>query len=284
MDNDGTAINSGLDELSSLAAQAQALEDVERAKTGQQCSFIALVQGNSGMVIPDDPGYIEGVKMHDFVIPQKKLILGQSFEATPLGQFKLYAEMAKKERDNELPPTLGFWMPEDAENVPVQGYFDRPLPNGNVLRPVHWVFLYLHQYPEIEDAVLPFRSIGNTVYTNLAKLIKSESAICTELRFRVSKQAIRNESYRTTNYYPKFELAGRNFTYRNGAISPQQLPAETVKEILERSIQIQRDYAEMRMIGRKNTSALLKPPAPEPAVSLPNQPVRKFEDDELPPF
>jgi hypothetical protein len=277
MNNDGTAINSGLDELSALAAQAQALEAIERAKIGRQCNFIALAQGNSGMLLPDDPGYIEGVKLHDFVLPQKKLILGQTFNATVLATCKLYAETAKKERDNEVPPTLGFWMPEDAENVPVQGYFDRPLPNGNILRPVHWVFLYLHDHPEIEDAVLPFRSIGNTVYTSLAKQIKSESAICTELQFKVSKQAIRNESYRTTNYYPKFELAGRNFTFRNGMVNPQLLASETVKEILVRSTQIQQDYADMQLVGRKNVSALLKPPAP--VESLPEQPVREFDDD-----
>jgi hypothetical protein len=34
--------------------------------------------------------------------------------------------------------------------------FDRELPNGNVLQPCHWVFLYLHDFPEIEGGLIAF--------------------------------------------------------------------------------------------------------------------------------
>jgi hypothetical protein len=243
------------DELSALAMQNKELEDAERAKTGGQNSFITLVQGNSGILLPDDSAYIKGVKLHDYVIASKKLRLGATLDVTILGMFKLYAETAKKEKETDMAPTVGFWMPEDAMQIPVEGIFDRPLPNGNVLKPVHWVYVYLHDHPDITDGMIAFRSTGNSVYAALEKLIKSESAICTELRFTVTKQPIKNETYKTTNYYPKFEIAGRNFKMDgNGKVIPVKggLKVDEIKEILMRSNKVQKDYADMKLVSRKN--------------------------------
>jgi hypothetical protein len=243
------------DELSALAAQNKSLEDSERAKTGSQNSFITLVQGNSGILLPDDSAYIKGVKLHDYVISAKKLRLGATLDITVLGMFKLYAETARKEKESDMAPTVGFWMPDDAMQIPVQGIFDRPLPNGNVLKPVHWVYVYLHDNPDIEDGMIAFRSTGNSVYAVLEKLIKYESSICTELRFTVTKQAIKNETYKTTNYYPKFEISGRNFKMdESGKVLPVKggLKADEIKEILKRSNKVQKDYAEMKLVAKKN--------------------------------
>jgi hypothetical protein len=248
------------DELSALAAQNKELEDSERAKTGGQNSFITLVQGNSGILLPDDSAYIKGVKLHDYVISSKKLRLGATLDITILGMFKLYAETARKEKETDMAPTVGFWMPEDAMQVPVQGIFDRPLPNGNVLKPVHWVYVYLHDHPDITDGMITFRSTGNSVYAALEKLIKSESSICTELRFTVTKQSIKNETYKTTNYYPKFEISGRNFKMdEEGKIVPVKggLRADEIKEILTRSNKVQKDYADMKLVAKKNNIAAL---------------------------
>jgi hypothetical protein len=243
------------DELSALAIQNKELEDTERAKTGGQNSFITLVQGNSGILLPDDEAYIKGVKLHDYVISSKKLRLGAALDVTVLGMFKLYAETARKEKETDIAPTVGFWMPEDAMQIPVEGIFDRPLPNGNVLKPVHWVYVYLHDHPDITDGMIAFRSTGNSVYAALEKLIKSESAICTELRFTVTKQAIKNDTYKTTNYYPKFEISGRNFKLdESGKVLSVKggLKADEIKEILTRSNKVQKDYAEMKLIAKKN--------------------------------
>jgi hypothetical protein len=259
------------DELSSLAAQNKELEDAERAKTGGQNSFITLVQGNSGILLPDDSAYIKGVKLHDYAISSKKLRLGPTLNITILGMFKLFAEVAKKEKETDMDTTVQFWMPEDAEQVPVQGIFERPLPNGNILKPVHWVYVYLHDYPDIEDGLIAFRSVGNRVYTALAKLIKSESSICTELRFTVTKQAIKNDTYKTTNYYPKFEISGRNFKLdENRKVLPVKggLKADEIKEIFMRSNKAQSDYASCKLVARKtNLAGLLA--APKALAALP---------------
>jgi hypothetical protein len=256
-----SAVKDGdLDELSALAATAKELEDTERAKTGGNSLFITLVQGNSSILAEGDPRYLKGVKMHDYVIAQNKLRLGATLDATVIGVFKLYEEKARREKDNEMAPTVGFWMPEQAEQVPLgEGeIFARPLTNGNILMPVHWVFLYLHDHPEIEGAMLSFRSTGNKVYDQLRKLLKAETRICTELRFTIGKQGIRNENFKKTNFYPEFNVSGRNFDYVNNRVVPIKggLDAGTLKVILQRSKEIQEDYASCRLVAKRGTQTL----------------------------
>lgn len=266
---------SELDELSALALSAKALEDEERAKSGGSSLFITLVQGNSGILVEGDPRHVKGVNLHDYVISQKKLLLGPSMDATVLGCFKLYAEKKKKERDNEMAPTVQFWMPRQAEDVEIGPgeIFARPLANGNVLLPVHWVFLYLHDHPELEGIVLPFQSTGNRIYEQLKKLLKSETRICTELRFKIGKQGIHNDDYKTTYYFPEFTPAGKNFTMDDaGRLRLEGVNAATAKEILARSKALQEDYAANKIVTLKSEAtirSLIGGQAPRPALPAP---------------
>jgi len=253
--------------LDALAAEAKQHEDVERAKSSSNNNFITLVQGNSGILLEDDARYIKGVKLHDYVIAAKKLKLGAKFTATVLGMFKLYAELAKTDANNkdEMAKTVSFWMPDDAEQVPVAPgeNFDRYLGNGHVLVPVHWVYLYLHDYTDIDDALLSFRSTGNRVYKDLEKLVKAESSLCTELRFSVGKQAIKNDKYKTTNYYPKFDLIGRNYSFKNNKVVPEKgMDSAELAEMLTRSKTKLAEYAAMKLVGKKHS---IQPLLPGPA-------------------
>jgi len=273
-----TTASVGSEDLSALVLANKEMEDIERAKTGSQNSFITLVKATSGIVDANDPAYIKGVKVLDYAIASKKLGLGKALDVTILGMFKLYAEVTPKEKDSDMPKTVKFWMPEDAAQYPVAGIFDRPLPNGNVLQPNHWVFVYLHAHPEIEDGLIAFRSKGNSVYAQLEKLIKAESSVCTELRFSVTNQAIRNETYKKNDYYPKFEITGHNYklTEDNKVVKTKdsKVDAATLKEIIERSYKIQKSYQEMKMVAKQ--SAL---PAPNGRAALP-APKGGYVDDE----
>jgi hypothetical protein len=136
------AVNTA-DELASLALSNKELEDEQRALTGNQNSFITLLKANSGALDKNNPAFIKGAKALEYAVTAKKLRLGAKLNATIIGMFKVYAETAKKDKDGDMPPTVGFWMPEDAAQFPVVegGIFDRDLPNGNILQPCHWVFL-----------------------------------------------------------------------------------------------------------------------------------------------
>jgi hypothetical protein len=277
--------STAIDELALLALANKEMEDEERAKTGSQNSFITLLKGNSGALDKNSPNYIKGAKALEYAILSKKLRLGSKLDATIIGMFKIYAEATRKEKDSDMSTTVGFWMPEDAAQFPIAAgsIFDRELPNGNVLQPCHWVFLYLHDNPDIEDGLISFRSKGNSVYAALQKLVKAESSLVTELRFEISNQDVKNEKHKKTDYYPKFEIAGRNFrlTENNKIVIPKDsdMDAETLKEILERSKKVQEDYRQMRLVGRRNVLALTGPAA-RPALTAGNSGYEDGDDEE----
>jgi len=252
--------STGGDDLSALVLANKELEDAERAKTGSQSSFITLVKANSGIIDKNNPNYIKGVKPLDYAISSKKLTLGKEFDATIIGMFKLYAEVAAKEKESDMPKTVKFWHPDDAMQYPVEGYFDRPLPNGNILQPRHWVFLYLHKHPEITDGLIAFGGKGNKIYVELEKLIKAESTVCTELRFKVTNQDIYNDSYKKTDYYPKFEITGHNYKLtEDGKVvkaKDSDVDEATLREILTRSNEVQKAYREMRMVAKQSIHTL----------------------------
>jgi hypothetical protein len=258
-----------LDELSSLAAAAKAHEDVERSKTTQSNSFITLVQGNTAVLKPDSESFVKGAKLYDYVITKSKTRLGQTLDATVLGMFKLYTETERKKNPSDLAKTVQFWMPEDAVQMPLLpgSNFDRQTREGNILSVTHWVFLYLHKHPEIEDAVLAFKSIGNKAHSDLAKLVAASSSLCTELRFMVTKQAIKSKNYSEAYYYPKFEIVGRNYKYEDGKVlkTADGLDADELEDVLRRSADLYKAYANMQMVSRKNIAALA---AQAPAKAL----------------
>ena len=265
---------SAVDDLESLVLANKEMEDEERAKTGSQNSFITLLKANSGVLDKNNPAYIKGAKALEYAITSKKLRLGTKLTATIIGMFKIYAEATPKERDADMPTTVGFWMPEDAARFPIAAgsIFDRALPSGNVLQPCHWVFLYLHDNPEIEDGLIAFRSKGNAIYTSLQKLVKAESSVVTELRFEISHQDIYNEKFKKTDYYPKFEIVGRNYrlTEDDKIVIPKDsdMDRATLKEILTRSNKVQEDYKQMKLVARRNAAALTGP-AGRPALAAP---------------
>jgi hypothetical protein len=259
---------SELDKLSVMAASSKAYEDELRAQEGSSNSFIAMAQGNTGILKPDNSAYVKGAKMYDYVIAKNKLRLGSTLDVTVLGMFKLYTERAKKQKPTDLPKTVAFWLPEDAVNVPLapNNNFERLLPNGNTLMLTHWVFVYLHKHPEIDDGVIALQSIGNKVYKELQKEVAAQSELCTELRFSVTKQPIDSKEHEAW-YYPKFEVAGRNYRFEGGKIVllKDGLPEDELAEVLRRSSALHEEYASRRMVSKKNLAAIAGP-APRPAL------------------
>jgi len=275
------AKSAGSDDLSALALANKELEDAERAKTGSQNSFIALLKANSRAIDKNNPEFIKGAKPLSYCIAKKKILLGSDLDVTILGMFKVYAEVTPKEKDSDMPKTVKFWNPEDAAQYPVDGWFDRPLPNGNVLQPHHWIFVYLHDHPEIEDGIISFAGKGNKVYSELVKLVKAESSVCTELRFKVTNQGIYNDTYKKTDYYPKFEITGHNYKLtEDGKVAKtkdSKVDAATLKEILTRSNEAQKAYSEMKMVAKQNVRAL---PAPGGRAALSAGKGGYVDDDE----
>jgi len=83
----------------------------------------------------------------------------------------------------------------------------------------------------------------------------------TELRFKITHQAIVNDKYKKTDYYPKFEIVGRNYKVgKDGKVlksKDSDLDAATLKEILTRSHELFEDYSKLKLVGKQNVQALL---------------------------
>ena len=252
-------------DLNSLIAQAAQAEAVIRAESGSNLQWIKILDPSANELVEGDAAYIKGAKARDFVIASSKTRLGQNIDATIVGMFKVFAEVKPAASKAEMPKTVGYWHPSDAMQVPLEGNFDRPLANGNVLQPVHWVFLYLHDNPDIEGVVLSFRSTGNKYYNELEKLVKANSHIAPELRLTIGTQAVKNETYNKTYYYPKFELQEQ----RNCAYSPEEglksvkggLDKETLAEVLRRYGEVYKAFTEYTLVTKRTNIAGMLPGA-----------------------
>lgn len=252
--------------LLSMVAQAAAKEAEVRAQSGSNLTWITLVDPTSNILIEGEPSYIKGAKPRDFVVTARKQRLGQALDATIIGMFKVYAEVEPAATKGDMAKTVRYWHPADAEQVPLEGNFDRPLNNGHVLQPVHWVFLYLHDNPDLEGVVLSFRSTGNKIYSQLEKLVKGNSTIVPELRFTVGSQGIKAEKYNRTYYYPKFELQDqRNFQYtpENGVQRVKGgLENDELETVLTRYAELYKAFSEYILVAKKGDIASLIPGAP----------------------
>ena len=252
-------------DLNSLIAQAAQAEAVIRSESGSNLQWIKILDPSANELIPEDAAYIKGAKARDFVIASSKTRLGQNIDATIVGMFKVFAEIEKPANANDMPKTVGYWHPSDAMQVPLEGNFDRPLANGHVLQPVHWVFLYLHDNPDIEGVVLSFRSTGNKYYNELEKLVKANSHIVPELRFTISTQAVKNEKYNKTYYYPKFEIQGQRnceYTPEGGLKSVKGgLDKETLAEVLRRYGEVYQAFTGYTLVAKRNNIAGMLPGA-----------------------
>lgn len=258
-------------DLNALIAQAAQAEAVIRSESGSNLQWIKILDPSANELVEGDAAYMKGAKARDFVIASSKTRLGPSMDATIVGMFKVFAEIEKPANANEMPKTVGYWHPADAMQVPLEGNFDRPLANGHVLQPVHWVFLYLHDHPEIEGVVLSFRSTGNKYYNELEKLVKANSHIVPELRFDISTQAVKNEKYNKTYYYPKFEIQDQ----RNCAYSPEEglksvkggLDKDTLAEVLKRYGEVYKAFTEYTLVTKRTNIAGMLPGSPAQTVA-----------------
>lgn len=258
-------------DLNTLIAQAAQSEATIRAESGSNLLWLKILDPSANELIEEDAAYIKGAKARDYVIATSKTCLGKELDATIVGMFKVFAEVEKPAVQGDMPKTVGYWHPTDAMQVPLEGNFDRPLANGHVLQPVHWVFLYLHDNPDLEGVVLSFRSTGNKYYNELEKLVKANSKIVPELRFTISTQAVKNEKYNKTYYYPKFEIQEQ----RNCAYSPETglasvkggLDKETLAEVLKRYGEVYKAFREYTLVSKRSNIAQLLPGAQSRTVS-----------------
>lgn len=269
-------VNVNLKNLAALVSQGKAMEDAERAKSGGvQRSYVKIITKPQDPILDEgDKAYIKGAKLMNFVIANRKIVLGPKFTCTVLGLFKIYEETLMKDagKDDEMPKVLGYWMPEDAEQIEVDGIFDRPFISRDgkphVLKPVHWAVIRIDKHAELDDTLFAFRSVGNSVFKELEKLLKSNTQIAPQAKIQVTVQKIANKY--GASFYPKFELAGMNFALKDNG-EPKEVEGgmdkAEIAEVIQRWSGLYEEYASAKMVARKpNVAALIAGPGTAPAL------------------
>ncbi len=264
---------SEFDDLSNLAMETKLYEDDIRAQTGNTNTWIKTIQGGAPEITRGSSSLIKGAEAGDFLIPlaEGKFAAKETLRVTVLGMFKVYTEKKPAPMKNGqklgMDMTVSFWLPDDAEQIPLADgdNFRRNLSNGNFLAPMHWVFVYLHEFPQIKDALIPFQSVGNSYYTKLMKLVKAKSSVSTEIVIDLKCVPVENADYATTNYYIEAEFVGNNYDL---SVDPDTgagkvtllkggMKAEQVREILELSKKMLREYKEARLVSKRSQQQLL---------------------------
>ena len=247
--------------LNEVIQRVSATEAAHRASEGSSLTWITLIGAKSKMLIKKDDAYIQGAKVDDFAIASKKLLLGEKFKAVVLGIFKVYAEMTVPATKDDMAKTVGYWHPNDAEQVPLEGNFKRPLPNGNNLEVQHWALLYLPDHPELEGVVLTFKGAGNQYAKKLSKLIKDNSTVSPELMLEFTAEQVENKKFNTYFSYPVAEIAGRNFEFDGSKVTLKDMKEAEAEVVIDRWADVQEAYDKGSMVARK---ASLPKAAPAP--------------------
>jgi hypothetical protein len=293
--------------LAALLAGGRVHEDQERdALQSFQKSYLNIVSKLTDPVLKaDKPEYIKGAKLLNYVIPSSKINLGANPIVTVVGMFKVYEERkVVPQGSKELPPLIRYWHPLDAEQIKLEGSFERPFlakgRNGapdemHVLKPVHWLCVWIEKHPDIEDGLLTFKSKGNQIYQNIVKAIKaSDVQYAPQLKIKLKTQEIPAPEYNAVYIYPDFEIIEDelNFAVKNvkGVDTPVTvdggLSEEDMVKVLTLYDRLAKEYADFSMVGRiKDISKLVAGPAEGQKllsgakVNKPGTPVVDDDDD-----
>ena len=173
--------------LNELKEKAKKLEDLTRE--GMNVTFISLASPNCEALKKGKESFIEGLSTGEYYIHKEKKRLGGDLRVVALGFLRAFNHFQSMDNNSNY---LGVVSREEGMKYPLaQVFFNgkpnfsiRELPDGTVLRPVIWVPVFLPDFPEIENAVLTFKSTSVPVATAWKKKIEatkdpSPSFVCT---------------------------------------------------------------------------------------------------------
>jgi hypothetical protein len=266
-----------MSELQNLFTQNIAMERQHSASGKRDWGYMRIL-GNSArdMSIMDrrSENFIEGASRGSWIIPKYNLCLGETVKITILGMFKVFEDVvAGIGTEDGQGKIVDFWLPSDVMNIPKANAFDHAYVDADgvehTLRVVHWVFVRLEDYPEIEDAIIVHRSVSNRVYRDLQKDLSGSS--CTQYTIELSSQEIKvgkNPAY----LYPRYTLGAENYQVQDDQISLVSggKTEEELVQILKTSQKFYKDYENAVLVTKKqNLASILG--VPSVSIAAPEQ-------------
>ena len=187
------------EELAQLMAEGKKHQDAENSGDGVKADYILLAKTATKALNPKQTElYIAGLKIGDFFLQKEKKILGDKLKVVPLAFITLYQEKESRDMNAKF---FGVWNKMQAESFPlVDGsYFDRQLPNGHILQPVNWVCVEVLGHPEIENAVITYKSTGSRLWRKWKDDAKPRSQTSATLIYEISELEVSNDKNEWTD-------------------------------------------------------------------------------------
>ena len=187
------------EELATLMAEGKKLQEAENAGDGVKADYILLAKTSTKALNPKQKElYIEGLKIGDFFLQKEKKVLGDKLRVVPLAFITLYQEKESADKDAQF---YGVRNKEQAETYElVDGsYYDRQLPNGHILQPVNWVMVEVLGHPELENAVIAYKSTGSRIWRKWKDDVKPRSQTSATLIYEISEMDVKNDKNEWTD-------------------------------------------------------------------------------------
>lgn len=231
------------EELDALVKQNAQLQVNEQSGDGIKADYVLLAKdGTKALKRSQKDLYIEGLQMGDFFIQKDKVVLGASIDVVPLAFVVLYQEKDGAGRDSNF---FGNWNREQALTYPlVEGsFYNRQLPNGHILCPVNWAMVEVLGHPELENAVMTFKSTGTRIWKAWKEDAKSRSASSATLVYTMSEKVYSNADYEWTDF---------GFAYKGSILESDRAQAV---HCLKKSNGIREAYEKSLLIGNRTVES-----------------------------
>lgn len=237
------------EEIATLMAQNAKLQEKENEGDGIKADYILLAKPASKALKKSQTDlYIQNLKIGDFYIQKDKKNLGDKLKVVPLAFITLYDELDNVPQNAKF---YGTWNKEQAVAFPVAdgSYFDRQLPNGHILKPKNWVMVEVIGHPELENAVIAYKSTGSRIWKKWKEDAKGRSGSSATLVYEIREEAQAND---------KNDWTDIGFEYVESLLETDKTMAV---KCLKKSNALRESYEKHVLIGNHDVQALSAPKA-----------------------
>lgn len=256
------------DEIATLMAQNAQLQAKESEGDGVKADYILLAKaGSKALKHSQKDLFIEGLAVGDFYLQKEKVNLGKKLKVVPLAFITLYDEVEDKPQNAQF---FGVWNKEQAVTYPVAdgSYFNRQLPNGHILKPKNWVMVEVLDHPEIENAVIAYKSTGSRIWKKWKEDAKSRSQSSATLVYEIKEEVCSNENNEWTDI---------GFEYVASLLETDKVMAV---KCLKKSNNLRESYEKHVLIGNHDTQSLTAARAPVAQIADSSDVEASYDDEE----
>jgi len=252
-------------DIAKLLAEAAEMDGQNQAELGgNRVPYIkCITKAEDPILDKSSPDYIPKAVYKGFCVPEHKINLGTEFFYTVMGIFSVYEEKVKPKgkASNEIPPIVGYRMPEQARQIPIAegSYFDREFVGNDgevhILSPVFWVFGLLKDHEELGLHNIVFRSSAAPNAKALQKILATSGGLSCQQVVKVTAERKEFPKFNSVTYRPIFEATDRvNFQMKGSALVPKEWSKAEVAEYAKMYHTLQSDYSNSRMVANRDIS------------------------------